>query len=272
MLTIDTHYHAGEGWFEPVEVFIFLMNWNDVDRGVLCQHRGEFDNSYLLECVKRYPGRISAVGTVDVTQPNAPTVLEQWAKRGMSAVRFWAEERSPEKDPLAIWRKAAELQMPVSCPGMTRQYALDEFRRMLEEIPDLIMVLEHGAVLETFSLGGEKQNPKPPYTEFRKVMGLAQYPNVYIKVTGFGEMMRRPATMTHPPFDIRRAPPFIDMAIEAFGANRVMIGSDPTRSTREGYGNVWRLLREYLSTRPREDQEAIMGKTAASLFKFEPTA
>ncbi len=268
MLTIDTHYHAGEAWFEPAEVFLFLMNLNNVDRGVLCQHRGEFDNTYLLDCVRRYPGRLAAVGTVDVTQPDAPATLEKWAKKGMAAVRFWAEERSPGKDPLAIWRKAAELKMTVSCPGMTWQYASDEFRHIIEEIPDMVIVLEHMAILEKFNLGGEKQNPKPPYTEFRKVMALAQYPNVCMKLTGFGEFMRRPAVMTYPPFDISKAPPFIDMVIDAFGANRVMIGSDPTCSTREGHGNVWRLLREYLSTRSRSEQEAIMGKTAASVFQF----
>ena len=72
------------------------------------------------------------------------------------------------------------------------------------------------------------------------------------------------------PFDLSKAPPVIDMAIEAFGPHRLMLGPDyPPSGNREGYGNVVRYLREYLGRRSTSEQEAIFGKTAASLFRFE---
>ena len=40
MLTIDTHCHASPTWFEPVELLLFQMDRNDVDKAVFIQHRG----------------------------------------------------------------------------------------------------------------------------------------------------------------------------------------------------------------------------------------
>ena len=48
MLIIDTHTHAGNNWFEPIEVLEFQMDRNGVDGAVLVQHGGTFDNTYLF--------------------------------------------------------------------------------------------------------------------------------------------------------------------------------------------------------------------------------
>lgn len=269
MLTIDTHYHASPSWFEPIEVLLFHMERCGVDKAVLCQHRYQYDNRYLIECTRRFPGRFSVAGVVDVGQPDAADTLAKWAAEGIEGLRLWATERSPGKDPLAIWRKASELGLLVSCPGTTEEYASDDFRKVVEQLPGLPIVLEHLGILGNLKHGGDKVPPQPPYTAYRKVMALSRYPNVYMKITGFGEFMPRPVPASDPPFDLSKAPPYIDMAIEAFGANRLMIGTDPTSSAREGYGNVWRYLREYLSHWSVAEQEAIIGKTAASLFPFK---
>jgi predicted TIM-barrel fold metal-dependent hydrolase len=43
---------------------------------VLIQHAGNFHNQYIIECVKRFPGRFGAVIWVDVEKPDAPDTLE----------------------------------------------------------------------------------------------------------------------------------------------------------------------------------------------------
>ena len=65
MIIVDTHCHAGNNWFEPVELLLFQMSRNEVDKGVLIQHRGTHDAGYLLECARRFPGRFSVVVIVD---------------------------------------------------------------------------------------------------------------------------------------------------------------------------------------------------------------
>ena len=109
MLIVDTHCHALPHWFEPVEVLLHQMHANGVEKALLVQVRGQFDNRYLIECVRRFPGRFSPIVIVDTDQPDAPQVLEQWAREGAEGIRLAPTIRSPGNDPLAIWRKAAEL-------------------------------------------------------------------------------------------------------------------------------------------------------------------
>ena len=265
MLTIDTHCHASPFWFEPIEVLLFQMNRNAVDKAALIQHRGQYDNRYLLECAARFPGRFAVVAMVDTTRPDAPDTLARWAAEGVVGVRLAPMERSPGSDPLAIWRKASELGLVVSSLGAHEEYASDEFRKVVQELPDLTIIIEH--------LGYVGTGAQSPYVPYRKILSLSQHSNTYMKVPGFGEIMARPMPARSPTFDLSTVPPFIDMAFEAFGADRLMIGSDfPLSAAREGYANVFSHLREYLSRRSVAEQGAIFGKTAASLFKLEATA
>ncbi len=262
MLTIDTHCHASPTWFEPVELLLFQMDRNDVDKAVLIQHRGQYDNRYLLECVQGFPSRFVAVGMVDTSLPDAPDTLTRWASEGIQGVRFNPTDRSPGNDPLAIWRRAAELGLVASCLGTSQEYASEDFRRLVEELPDLRVIVEH--------LGFVGRDDDPSYGNYQKILALARYPNTYMKVPGLGEIMPRPMPARDPTFDINDVPPVIAMAIEAFGAGRLMLGTDyPPCSNREGYANVVRFVREYLARRSTAEQEAILGGTAASLFSFK---
>jgi hypothetical protein len=47
MLIVDTHCHALPHWFEPVEVLLHQMHANGVEKALLVQVRGQFDNRYL---------------------------------------------------------------------------------------------------------------------------------------------------------------------------------------------------------------------------------
>jgi L-fuconolactonase len=59
------------------------------------------------------------------------------------------------------------------------------------------------------------------------------------------------------------------MAIDAFGANRLMWGSDfPPVARREGYRNALRLPMERVGFKSQDDKDWVFGKTAASLFRF----
>ena len=82
MTIVDTHCHAGKSWFEPIESLIFQMDANGVDKAALIQHRGVFDNSYLLESARRHPGRFAVVAMVDSSHPDASEALERLAAGG----------------------------------------------------------------------------------------------------------------------------------------------------------------------------------------------
>ena len=89
MTIVDTHSHAGINWFEPVEMILYQMDLNSVDKTVEIQHNGNYHNHYIIECTRRFPGRFGAVIWVDVTRPDAPETLERLSKEeGVSVFGF----------------------------------------------------------------------------------------------------------------------------------------------------------------------------------------
>ena len=265
MVIVDTHCHATPYWYEPVEILVKQMELNGVDRAVLIQIIGWFDNTYPLECMRQYPGRFSVVTCVDTDQPDAPDKLEEWTKKGAEGIRLRPITRSPGSDPLAIWRKASDLGVPVSCVGTLSQYADPEFEGIIKELPGLKIIIEHLA-----GVGGMfgEQGADPPYDAYRRVLELSKYSNTYMKVPGLGEISKR-AMPVKTPFPFEDAPPLIEMAIEAFGGDRLMWGSDfPPSAGREGYANTLKLPRENVTFPNQGAKDMIFGGTAASIWNF----
>ena len=135
MMIVDTHCHALPHWFEPVETLLHQMNANGVEKATLVQVRGQFDNRYIMECVQRFPGRFSAVAIVDTDTADAPETLAHWVNQGAEGVRLSPTTRSPGSDSLAIWRKAAELGIPVSCLGSADGFTSSLFEQWSRNFP-----------------------------------------------------------------------------------------------------------------------------------------
>ena len=277
MRIADTHTHAGLNWFEPVEMLVHQMNLNHVEKDVLIQHgrpqTGGYDHDYLFECVERFPGRFSVVVIVDVTLADAPETLAQYAARGAAGVGLNPTQRSPGSDPLAIWRKAHDLGLVVSCMGGVVETASDDFSEVVASLPGLRIILEHmagGGEGAAFPANGP--GPQPPYTTFKKAMELAKFPNTFIKVHGMGETSPRPSVLqTRYDFDFfDSVPPLMEIAREAFGVRRMMWGSDyPPVSQREGYRNALHGVMDSPVFDSQEDREWVMGKTAVRVFNLE---
>ncbi len=260
MTVVDTHCHAGLNWFEPVEMLINQMNANGVDRAALIQHRGAYDNGYLFECAQRFPGRFAIVVIVDTSSERAPTDMERWAEMGACGVRLAPLERSPGADPLAIWRKAAQLGLLVSSLGGLDQFASSEFESAVAEFPDMPIIIEH--------LSGVGAGAEPPYSTYKKALALSKYPNTYIKVPGLGEISERPTALGSR-FGFDYTPPLFEMALDAFGPRRMMWGSDyPPVSGREGYRNALEGVKSHPAFKDPDVRAWALGETAMSLFKF----
>jgi L-fuconolactonase len=260
MIVVDSHCHALPHWFEPVEVLLHQMDANGVEKATLVQVRGQFDNRYVIECVRRFPARLCALVGVDTDRPDASEMLAHWVGEGAVGVRLDATTRSPGSDPLAMWRTAAELGIPVSVFGSSDEFTSRRFEQVLTELPSLPIIIEH--------LGRIGRDEAPPYPRFRKILALARYPNAYMKIHGLGEICARPMPFPQP-MRFESIPPFMEMAYDAFGANRIMWGSDfPPVAGREGYRNALRWPMEHIPFRDDADKERIFGGTALFLFRF----
>lgn len=257
---VDTHCHASEVWYEPVESLLYQMDCNGVDHAVLIQINGQTNNAYQTACRRRYPGRFASVVIVDHNSADAAATLGRLVEEGASGVRLKPLTRSPGADPLAIWRAAAALNIPVSCVGSAADFASDDFAQIFTELPQLRIVIEHL---------GSVSSPVDPATEAlrQKVFGLSRFPNAYIKIPGLGEFARRAMPVREPfPFT-EPVPPLLEQAYQAFGPQRMMWGSDfPPVSGREGYRRALRGAMEQFAFASEADRARIFGGTALTVF------
>jgi L-fuconolactonase len=255
----DGHCHASRAWFAPVESLLDEMDRNGVQQAVLVQIRGQLDNGYQRECVRRFPGRFASVVLVD-----SPAQLAREAEQGAVGVRL-----RPESPP-GLWEAAARLGLAVSCAGSAEAFAADAFARLVERLSALPIVLEHYAGLEHFGSGGRTREQGAEdggdlHAAARAgVLGLARWPNVFVKLHGLGEFCVRAMPVREPfPF-VRPIPPLIGQLLDAFGPDRLMWASDyPPVAMREGYGNALRLVIDEV---PEPHRAAVFGGTARRVF------
>lgn len=261
MGVIDTHCHASPHWYEPVESLLTQMDRYGVEKAVLVQLNNKYNNTYQFECVARYPDRLASVALVDVKQADAPEQLAQLAEQGAQGVRFAADIRSPGDDPLAIWRKAESLGMSVSCSGTPENFADPAFAELAAALPNLPIIIEHLASLKA------KPGEMPSDALCNPIFDLARLPNLYMKIHGLGEICARNIPVTEPfPFD-RTGVALLRMAYDAFGAERIMWGSDfPPVSGREGYGNALHLTQAELADLSQQEHDLIFGGVAEKVY------
>jgi L-fuconolactonase len=98
----------------------------------------------------------------------------------------------------------------------------------------------------------------------RDLRRLGACPNVFAKLSG----LTTEADWTRWTADQIR--PYLDVAFDAFGPDRLMIGSDWPVSTAAGdYSRTMRVVVDYLASHPAADQEAILGGNAQRFWRLK---
>jgi L-fuconolactonase len=93
---------------------------------------------------------------------------------------------------------------------------------------------------------------------------LAAYPNVYCKLSG---LVTEADWNRWKPADMR---PYLDVAFERFGANRLLIGSDwPVCTLAGSYSRVMGLVKDYLSEHSEQEREAVLGSNAKRFWRLK---
>lgn len=253
MTIVDTHCHVGLHKYEPVESLVFHMDHAGVDKAVFIQYGGNSDNAYMIESMAAHPGRFQSAMIVEPDDDGS--AIRRWAEQGVVGIRLPHASRATGSDPLAQWRTAAELDLVVSAPSRPEGLLSTAFTEVLDAFSDLSIVIEH--------LAGVGRDAEAPYEKYKRALTLAERPNLTIKLPGFGEFCDVPLP-TGP------IPPVADMALEAFGADRVMWGSDfPPVSSREGYNNSLNVPLAHFEGLSDTERAAIFGETALRVWRFD---
>jgi L-fuconolactonase len=213
------------------------------------------DNSYIADAVAAHPNLFTGVFSVDVLARDAPEKIRYWVGRKLTGMRlFTAGSTMPNQadwvdDPRSFpaWECASQLGIPV-CMQMTVK-AIPQLIRILERFPKVRVILDHLAK-PTLSDG-------PPYTGATDVFRLADYKNLYLKLTPRTVAEAQKGKATHATF--------FPLLVSKFGASRIAWGSNYPAS--EGaLPELQKVSQAALSVLSVEDRDWIFARTALDLY------
>ena len=93
------------------------------------------------------------------------------------------------------------------------------------------------------------------------MQAMAQFPNVHCKISG---MVTEADWAAWKKADFI---PYLDVAVESFGVNRLLYGSDwPVCLVAASYEKMIGLVRDYFSSFSISEQEAVFGKNATQFY------
>jgi L-fuconolactonase len=129
--------------------------------------------------------------------------------------------------------------------------------RFIEKHPDLTFVLDH--IAKPFI----KKGLLSPWKE--DIQRISLFPNVFCKVSG---MVTEADWHNWKPDDFK---PYLDVIVNSFGTDRVMIGSDwPVCLVAGEYSKVMNIVLDYISGFSEEDKSKISGINCIKAYRITP--
>jgi len=232
-----------------------ILEANGITQTILVQASNSVEESqWLLELADANSFIAGVVGWVDLTSPE----IELFTHPKFKGVRHLVESE-PDDDWLVQPSVLSNLQK-LSAHGLS--YDLLVHTRHLKHVPvvaetcpELALVIDHLA--------------KPPIArneikEWSRAMGsVARYPSIHCKLSGLVTEANWNSWQTD---DLR---PFVNCALELFGANRLMFGSDyPVCLLAATYDRVLDSFQEVLQYLSDADREKIFSQNAARFYRL----
>jgi L-fuconolactonase len=248
----------------PPETLLVEMAAAGVDGGVLTP-QGVYgsDNGLELDAALDYPKKFAVVGWVDPAASDLDHVLIRDAGRGMLGVRLLRMdgERLARGDFDASFDATARLGLAIA---LTLPHPIpQEIARAFEQYPDTQFMIDHVGV--GFAPPAHGLPPADAFERLPAVLELARYPNVSLKLTGA-------SALSHEQYPFTDIWPAVRQIVEAFGPDRVMWGSDVTRTgSLATYWQHTHYLREIDGI--GEDELTLMyGQNLRRILKWTPDA
>jgi L-fuconolactonase len=275
-MRIDSHQHfwrynaAEYGWIDESMAPLrrdFLpddarheMDHAGIDACVAVQARQTLEETrWLLELADAYPFVAGVVGWIDLQADDVTAQLEPFARNTkLVGVRHIVQAEPDDRFMLR----------PAFCRGISLledlnlTYDILIYPRHLPAAAEVVarfgrqrFVLDHLAKPSIRSADIDEWE--------EGLRRLADFPHVFCKLSG---LVTEADWTSWTPGQIR---PYLDVAFDCFGANRLLFGSDwPVCTVAADYGRTVSLIDEYLADRPDADREAVMGGNAARFWNL----
>jgi L-fuconolactonase len=273
---IDAHHHlwrydaAEYGWLDEEKQELrrdFLtrdltpeLAAAGIDGTVVVQARQTLDETrWLLDQADRCPTIRGVVGWAPIAGEDFPGVMEEFESRPkLKGLRHVIEAEEDENYILRADFNAGMVALQGSglvYDLLVRENQLPQTIELVDEYPDQVFVLDHMA------------KPKigagilEPWSANMRELGLRQ--NVWCKVSG---LTTEADWKNWTPDTLR---PYLDATVDAFGSERLMVGSDwPVCLLATGYAKWFEVLRTYFAGFTETEREAIFGETAVNVYQL----
>jgi L-fuconolactonase len=249
------------------------MDAAEIDRAVLIQMGGTRieHHRYVAQCVQRWPDRLTAVGLVDLNDADPPARLRELVEAtGIAGIRLYGELGDPSADKpealqaYSLFQCAGELGLNVNLYVRSTQIPCIEM--LVRSFPEVNVSLDHLGICPATAFAPDRwgrprfeDEPIPPPT-YARILELARYPNVYVKVSG-------QYAFSKVPYPYRDLTPLVDQVYRAYGPERMMWCTDfPWIVHVPGYQKVVELIDYHLPALSTGEKEAIMGGTALKIW------
>lgn len=275
-MTIDAHQHfwifdpERDAWitedmsvirknFLPADLAP-VLEANGIDGCVAVQaDQSEAETDFLLQLAEENTFIKGVVGWVDLWSPSVEERLQHYAQYPL--LRGFRHIVQGEADP-------AFLQGEDFCRGIKALAAYDltydilifpqqlpAALQFVQQFPGQRFVIDHLA--KPYIRKGELKGWE------EDMRAMAQFDHVYCKLSG----MVTEADMQN--WKQEDFSPYLDVALEAFGAERLMYGSDwPVCLLAADYPQVKKLVTDHIAHLSAAEQARIMGGNAASFYKL----
>jgi len=219
------------------------------------------ETRWLLELAASAPFVLGVVGWVDLQSPEVRSRLETFAGNPkLVGVRHVVQGEPDDRFLLrAEFLRGISLleEFDLAYDILIYPRHLPVAAEFVRHFPGQRFVLDHLA--------------KPPIKSgslhpwARGIRELAAFPNVLCKLSG---LVTEADWQQWKP---EHLVPYIDVAFECFGPDRLMIGSDwPVCTVAASYARAMDVVKEYLSRQPSQVQTAVMGENVRRFWKLKP--
>ena len=274
MQIVDSHLHiwsqdedrfppspdaAGPTWDASIETLTRYMDRHGVELAVAINPRLYLqDHRYLLDAAGRFPDRVIPVGKVHADDPAAVGLLHELADehgiRGIRLVWYDGPTSTWPADPAVepVWRACADLGITIGF--LTNPDELPAIGEAASKHRQVTVVIDHW--------GGLRAEEGPEFSRFAAVTALASLPNVYLKATCFQRM----SLAGSPYLDVH---PLLRRALDAFGRERVMWGTDfgSGRVREQQYDEELTAITGHLDWLAPSDREWLLRRSALQAWQ-----
>jgi L-fuconolactonase len=217
------------------------------------------ETEFMLDIADRFDWVAGVVGWVPLEEPDAAAeTLERFrAHPRFCGVRQLVHD-DPRPDVLdlppvrASLRHLAAAGVPLDVPDAWPRH-LAQAGRLADDVPDLVVVVDHLA---------KPPRGLPELGEWRAQMAeVARRPTTVAKVSG----LRRAGQ----PYTVEALRPVWESALDLFGPDRLMFGSDwPMTVPDGGYGPTYEVLRALIGELSPTEQQDMLGGTARRVYRL----